>query len=136
MNAQLAPIRREIDEAVKKVIDSGRFIMGPEVAEFEAAVRDYCDVRHAIGVSNGTDAITLALEAMGIGPGDRVICHSFTYYATAGAVARTGAECVFVDIDPTTNCIDVPSIKAYFERNTHDAIRNTKAVIPVHLYGQ
>ncbi|MFH1868582.1 MAG: DegT/DnrJ/EryC1/StrS family aminotransferase, partial [Candidatus Omnitrophota bacterium] len=136
MKAQIAPLRKEINEAMARVIDKGGFILGEEVKCLEEDICKYTNAKYAIGVSNGTDAITLALEGMNIGKGDKVICPSFTYYATAGAVARLGAEVVFVDIDPKTYCIDVKSIEAYFKRNTHNAIRNTKAIIPVHLYGQ
>lgn len=129
MQAQLGPIRKEIDRAIARVIDDGRFILGEEVRLFEEEVARYCGVKYAVGVSNGTDAITLALEAYGIGNGDRVICPSFTYYATAGAIARLGAEPVFVDIDPKTYCLSADSVERYLRRAT-------KAIIPVHLYGQ
>jgi len=129
MQAQLAPIRKDIDKAIARVIDRGSFILGKEVRELEEAICSYCGVKYAIGVSNGTDAITLCLEALGIGRGDKVICPSFTYYATAGAVAHTGAEPVFVDIDTRTYCIGPASMEKYISRTL-------KAIIPVHLYGQ
>lgn len=136
MEAQLTPIRKEIDEAIARVISSGRFILGEEVRLFEEEVCRYCGVRYAIGVSTGTDAITLSLEALGIGNGDKVICPSFTYYATAGAIARLGAEPAFVDIYPETYCIDIDSIEHYFRRAASGERRVTRAIIPVHLYGQ
>jgi len=137
MKAQLAPIRDEIDSAIARVLDHGGFILGKEVQELEQAVSAYTLSRHAIGVSNGTDAIALALQALGVKQGDKVLCPTFTYFATAGAVASIGAIPVFIDIDPKTYCIDPDSIRDYLRRNTQHSIRNTiKAIIPVHLYGQ
>jgi len=136
MQAQLAPIREQIDEAVTRVMDSGRFILGEEVERLEDEICAYAGAKYAVGVSNGTDAITLSLEALGIKSSDKVICPSFTYYATAGAVARLGAVPVFVDIDPVTYCIDAGSVEDYFKRSGQEAVRSTKAIIPVHLYGQ
>lgn len=136
MQAQLKPIRRQIDSAISRVLDSGNFILGKEVKDFEGLVCAYTGSKYAVGVSNGTDAIALALEAAGVKRGDRVICPAFTYYATAGAVARLGAVPVFADIDPKTYCIAPESIKQYFKRTTHNAQRTTKAIIPAHLYGQ
>ena len=136
MKAQLSPIRKEIDQAIARVIDNGDFILGEELRLFEEAGGEYCGVKYAIGVSNGTDAITLALEALGIGNGDKVICPSFTYNATAGAVAASGAKPVFVDIEPKTYCVSADSIVDYFKRATSRERGATKAIIPVHLYGQ
>ena len=137
MKAQLAPIREEIDQAIARVLDHGGFILGKEVEEFEQAVCAYTKAKYAVGVSNGTDAIALALQAIGVKQGDKVLCPAFTYYATAGAIVRMGAVPVFIDIDPKTYCIDPDSIRDYLRRNTQYSIRNTiKAIIPVHLYGQ
>ena len=102
VKAQYAPLIPELKERYAEVLESGRFIFGPEVEAFERESAAYLDVPHAIGVANGTDALVLSLEAMGIGAGDEVICPSFTFYATAEAIARAGATPVFADIDPVT----------------------------------
>src|ERR1700691_4581908 len=99
---QLEPLRTQLHAAVTRVLDGGRFILGPEVEAFESEFAAYIGVPHAIGVANGTDALTIALRAMGVGPGDEVIVPSFTFYATAEAVPHTGATPVFADIDPDT----------------------------------
>ncbi len=101
----LAPLRDELREAAARVLDSGRFILGPEVEAFEQEFAAYCGCAHAVGVANGTDAITIALRAMGVGPGDEVIVPSFTFYASAEAIPPTGATPVFCDIDPHTYCV-------------------------------
>ena len=136
MKAQLAPIRGEIDRAIARVLDHGGFILGKEVQELEQAVSVYTGSRHAIGVSNGTDAIALALQALGVKQGDKVLCPTFTYFATAGAVASIGAIPVFIDIDPMTYCIDPGFVKEYLERLPKTENQKPKAIIPVHLYGQ
>jgi len=136
MKAHLAPMRKELDEAISKVITSGNFILGKEVAGLEKDICEYSSADYAIGVSNGTDAITLALKASGIGRGDKVICPSFTYYATAGAILHLDAEPVFIDIDPKTYCIDPESLKSYLEKITDEEQKAINAIIPVHLYGQ
>src|ERR1019366_2948332 len=97
---RLAPLRDELRAAVDRVLDSGRFILGPEVEAFESEFADYVGAAHAIGVANGTDALTIALRAMDVGPGDEVVVPSFTFYASAEAIAPTGATPVFCDIDP------------------------------------
>ena len=129
MKAQIAPIRKEIDKAIADVIDRGGFILGEEVKKLEEEICKYTGSQYAIGVSNGTDAISLALEALGIGRGDRVLCPAFTYYATAGAIANIGAVPVFIDIDPKTYCIDPALLEKHLTGQP-------KAIIPVHLYGQ
>src|SRR5579862_9700809 len=125
-NAALAP---ELLAAFQRVLDSGHFILGPEVEAIERSMAAITGARHAIAVSSGTDAILLALMALGIGPGDEVICPSFTFFATGGCVARTGATPVFADVYPVTFNLDV-----------EDAARRitprTKAIMPVHLFGQ
>jgi len=133
LKKQISAIRPEIDLAVKKVIDNANFILGKEIDEFEAAAAQYCRVKYAIGASNGTDAIRLALIASGINKDEGVICPAFTYYATAGAIATTGAVPVFADIDPDTYNISPESIKKAAAGKGKVKI---KAVVPVHLYGQ
>ncbi|PZR66958.1 MAG: DegT/DnrJ/EryC1/StrS family aminotransferase [Solirubrobacterales bacterium] len=124
----LQPLRPAIDAAIARVLNSQRFILGPEVAAFEAEFADYCGARHAIGVANGTDAITIALRAMGVGPGDDVVVPSFTFYASAEAIPATGARPVFCDIDPETFCVTPDTVRAALTANT-------KAVIAVDLFG-
>src|SRR3954453_1831761 len=104
-NPPLAPLRGEIDAAIAGVLDSAAFILGPEVAAFEQEFAAYCGAEHAIGVANGTDALTVALRALGVGPGDEVVVPSFTFYASAEAIPPTGATPVFCDVDPETFCI-------------------------------
>jgi dTDP-4-amino-4,6-dideoxygalactose transaminase len=110
------------------VLDSGRFILGPEVAAFEAELAAYLGAAHAIGVANGTDALTLALQALGVGPGDEVVVPSFSFFASAEAVPPTGAAAVFCDIDPATYCVTPETVRAALTART-------KAVIAVHLFG-
>jgi dTDP-4-amino-4,6-dideoxygalactose transaminase len=133
LKEQITPIRRQLDEAIREVIDNANFILGQPVAKFEEDVIKYSGAKYAIGVSNGTDAISLSLLALGIKPGDGVICPTFTYYATAGAVAGIGAHPVFADIDIDTYNISVKSIEKILSRRNKFTI---KAIIPVHLYGQ
>ena len=134
LTRQYRAIKAEIDTAIQRVLESGRFILGPEVEAFEREIAEYLGVKHAIGVASGTDALLLSLKALGIGPGDGVIVPSFTFFATAGVVANVGATPVFTDIDPKTYNIDPESVKDLF---THHASPITiRAIIPVHLYGQ
>lgn len=133
LKKQIAPIRSEIDAAIKKVIDNTNFILGKDVADLENEVTKYCNVRYAVGVSNGTDAIRLALLASGIRPGEGVICPAFTYYATAGAIASIGCVPVFADIEPDTYNISSVNIEDVLKKKKK---LNIKAIIPVHLYGQ
>jgi dTDP-4-amino-4,6-dideoxygalactose transaminase len=132
LKKQIAPIRQELDAGIKEVIDNTSFILGAGVDRFERHVVEYSGAKYALGVSNGTDAISLALLALGIGSGDGVICPAFTYYATAGAVANIGARPVFADIDEDTYNISVKSIEKILTKKSKLKI---KAVIPVHLYG-
>ena len=118
----------EIDAAIADVVAARRFILGPEVAAFEQEFAAYCGTRHAVGVANGTDALTIALRAMGVGPGDEVIVPSFTFYATAEAIPPTGARPVFCDVDPDTFCITAETVAAALTPAT-------KAVVAVHLFG-
>ena len=133
LKRQISPIRAELDQAIKKVIDNTSFIFGEEVRHFENEVSRYCNVKYAVGVSNGTDAIRLSLLALGIKSQDGVLCPAFTFYATAGAVVSTGAVPVFVDIDPLTYNISPVKIEESIRRKKKCRI---KAIIPVHLYGQ
>ncbi|HZL37709.1 MAG TPA: DegT/DnrJ/EryC1/StrS family aminotransferase [Tepidisphaeraceae bacterium] len=129
LTAQYLPIRNEIRRAIDEVCDSQALILGPHVERFEAKLANYCQTKHAIGVSSGTDALLCSLMAIGIGPGDEVICPSFTFFATAGCVARLGAKPVFVDIDPRSFNIDPALIEAKITPRT-------RAIVPVHLFGQ
>lgn len=129
LKAQHRTIRHEIESAVADVFESQYFILGPKVQACEEVMADYCACKHAVGVSSGTDALLIALLAEGIGPGDEVITSPYTFFATGGSIARTGATPVFVDIDPVTYNIHPSRIE---EKITG----NTKAIIPVHLYGQ
>jgi dTDP-4-amino-4,6-dideoxygalactose transaminase len=129
LKPQNSALEPELHEAFLRVLRSGHFILGPEVDRFEKSLADFCGAKHALGVSSGTDAILVALMALGIGPGDEVLCPSFTFFATAGCVARVGAKPVFVDVCPVCFNIDL-----------RDAARRitprTKAIMPVHLFGQ
>ena len=132
LKAQYATIRDEVEPVVREVIESQYFIGGPKIDEIEKVVAGYCSAKHAIGCANGSDAIVLALQALGVGAGDAVVCPTFTFFATAGSVHRLGAKPVFVDIDPATYNICPESVRQAF--NCHgDRI---KAIVPVHLFGQ
>src|SRR5829696_1966116 len=126
--APLAPLREEIDAAIARVIDSATFVLGPEVSTFEVEFAGYCGARHAIGVANGTDALTIALRALGVGPGDEVVVPAFTFYASAEAIPPTGARPVFCDVDPETMCVTPETVAAALTPRT-------KAVMAVHLFG-
>jgi dTDP-3-amino-3,4,6-trideoxy-alpha-D-glucose transaminase len=124
----LAPLRVPLRAAIDRVLDSERYILGPEVAAFEQELAAYCGATHAVGVANGTDALTIALRAMGVGPGDEVVVPSFTFYASAEAIPPTGAVPVFCDIDPATYCVTAETVRAALTPRT-------KAVVVVHLFG-
>jgi len=126
---QYKNIQSEIDANIQRVLESGEYVQGPMLKQFEQELAAFHGMAHAIGTGNGTDAIWLALMAMGIGPGDEVITHPNTFFATAEAIWIAGATAVFVDCDPKTKCIDAARIEAAITPKT-------KALIPVHLYGQ
>jgi len=129
VKAQYAPFIPELKAAFARTLESGRFILGPELAAFEQEAAASLGVAHTIGVANGTDAIVLVLDALGIGPGDEVICPAFTFFASAEAIARTGATPVFADIDPLTLNLDPAEV----ERRLSE---RTKAILAVHLFGR
>jgi len=129
LRAQYANIRTEIREAIDRVCESQRFILGPEVTALEEEVAQICGVQSAIGVSSGTDALLEALMAIGAGPGDEVITTPYSFFATAGVIARVGARPVFVDIDPKTFNLDATAVTAKMTSRT-------KAILPVHLFGR
>src|SRR5947209_13518612 len=107
----LAPLRAKIQERVAATIEAGRYVLGPEVEAFERELASYLGVRHIVGVANGTDAITIALRALGVNEGDEVVLPSFTFYATAEAVASFGARPVFCDVDTGTRNVTVETVK-------------------------
>ena len=133
--AQLETTRPEVERAVLDVVASGRYIGGPVLEAFERAMADYIGVEHAVGVSSGTDALLVSLMALDVGPGDLVVTTPYSFFATAGAVARLGAIPVFVDIDPRTFNIDPARLSNWFESETEKRSR-VKAIVPVHLFGQ
>lgn len=129
LKEQNAALRPEIEAALGRVLDSNGFILGDEVKALEAELAEYCGTKYAIGCASGSDALLLALMALGIGPGDEVITTSYSFFATVSSITRLGATPVFVDIDPKTYNIDVDKIEAAMTERT-------KAIEPVHLYGQ
>jgi dTDP-4-amino-4,6-dideoxygalactose transaminase len=128
LQAQYSSLREPVLAAIARVCESQRFIGGPEVDAFEREIAEMLEVRHAIGMSSGTDALLAALMALGIGPGDEVVTSTYSFFATAGCIARLGARPVFVDIDPATFNLDGRSVDAACSPAT-------KAIIPVHLFG-
>jgi dTDP-4-amino-4,6-dideoxygalactose transaminase len=129
VKAQYAPLLDELKQRIAGVLESGRFILGPEVKAFEEEAARFLDAGDAVGVANGTDALVLVLDALGVGPGDEVVCPSFTFYATAESVARRGATPVFADIDPVTLNLDPADVAARMTERT-------KVILPVHLFGR
>jgi dTDP-4-amino-4,6-dideoxygalactose transaminase len=124
----IAPLRPALNAKAAEVLDAGRYILGPEVAAFEQELSTYLGAAHALGVANGTDALVLALRALGVGPGDEVVVPSFTFYASAEAIALIGANPVFCDIDPEHFCVTADTVRAALTANT-------KVVMVVHLFG-
>jgi dTDP-4-amino-4,6-dideoxygalactose transaminase len=129
VKAQYAPLVPQLRDRITEVLEDGRFILGPNVKAFEEEAASYLGVAETIGVANGTDALMLVLDAMGIGPGAEVICPAFTFYATAEAIARRGATPVFADIDPETLNVDPSDVAARITTRT-------AAIMPVHLFGR
>src|SRR5262249_895436 len=129
VQASFHQLRGSIEEAMRRVLESGHVILGPEVSALEREVAAECDVAHAVGCASGSDALLLAIVGLGIGPGDEGILPPFTFFGTGGGVCRGGATPVFVDVHPQTFNIDPRLVE---ERITS----RTKAIIPVHLYGQ
>lgn len=129
VKAQYAPLIPELKDAFERTLESGKFIFGPEVDAFEREAAEFLGTQETVSCANGTDALVLVLDALGIGAGDEVICPSFTFYATAEAIARIGATPVFADIDPVSLNIDVADV----ERKITE---RTKALMPVHLFGR
>ena len=129
IQGQFRELQRELEAAVARVLASGQVILGPEVAALEREIALYCGVNHGVGCGSGTDALSLALHGLGIGPGDEVILPTFTFFATAGSVCRTGARPVFVDIDPVTYNLDPMQVESKITGRT-------RAILVVHLFGQ
>jgi len=129
LKAQYDSIKEEIDEVIQSVLNNTSFIMGEELKKFEDEFASFCNTKFAIGVANGSDALILALRACGIGKGDEVITVPHTFIATAEAISNVGGKVVFVDINPKTYTIDV-------SKTEEKITEKTKAIIPVHLYGQ
>ena len=127
-STSLEPYHERLAAALARVVPTGRYILGPEVQQFEAEFAAYLGVKHCVGVANGTDALTIALRALGVGPGDEVVMPSFTFYATAEAAIVAGARPVFCDVDPKTFCVTADSVRAVLTPRT-------KAIVPVHLFG-
>jgi dTDP-4-amino-4,6-dideoxygalactose transaminase len=145
LKPQYQSLKGDIDAAIARVCDSQHFILGPAVRELEADVARYCQCAHGIGVSSGTDALLLALMALGIGAGDEVLTASYTFFATGGTIARAGARPVYLDIDPVTFNLSPAAVRDYLVRNCErrdgalvDRLTGLKvrALMPVHLYGQ
>ncbi len=145
LKGQYAPLRAKIEKAIREVCDEQRFVLGPRVAELEAKVAAYSQTQHGLGLSSGTDALLLALMALEIGAGDEVITTPFTFFATAGVIARLGARPFFCDIDPATFNLDPASVRTAIEERCEvrgDRLVNKatggviRALLPVHLYGQ
>src|SRR3979490_1415960 len=145
LKPQYRPLAAEIQAAIEKVCASQQFILGPGVKELEASVAAYCQCRHGIGVSSGTDALLLPLVALGGGPGDGVTTSPFTFFATAGPIARAGARPLFCDIDPVTFNLSPAALQTFLERHCErregellhrGSGARVRALMPVHLYGQ
>ncbi len=136
LTRQYEQIRNEIENAVSEVIESQRFILGPKVEELEEQIAKYCQCSHAVGVSSGTDALLISLMCAQVGQGDFVITTPYTFFATAGAIARVGAIPLFVDINSETYNMDPEKLGELVSQLPEEKKRRVKAIIPVHLYGQ
>ncbi|WP_265462434.1 DegT/DnrJ/EryC1/StrS family aminotransferase [Aeromonas salmonicida] len=133
--AQYQHLKQKIDQRIQQVLEHGHYIMGPEVAELEAKLADYVGVKHVITCANGTDALTLAMMAMGVKPGDAIFCPTFTFFATAETIAYEGATPVFVDSDPDTFNISPQDLEKQIQRVLAEGKLNLKAIITVDLFG-
>lgn len=133
LSRQYAEVKAEIEESVLRVCASQRYVLGPEVTEFEAEAAAYLGVKHAVGCASGTDALWLSLQVAGVGPGDEVITTPFSFFATASSIIRAGARPVFADVDPKTLNLDPAAVE---HRLRHAFSSKIKAIMPVHLYGQ
>jgi dTDP-4-amino-4,6-dideoxygalactose transaminase len=129
VHSQYAPLKPQLEALFREVLESGEFIRGPHYRAFEEEAAAYLGVQETVGVANGTDAIVIVLDALGIGPGDEVICPAFTFYATAESIARRGATPVFADVDPVTLNVDPEDVAAKITDRT-------RAIMPVHLFGR
>ncbi len=132
LSGQLAPIRDEILAEITRVMDSSMYILGPDVVKFEENVAAYCQAQRGVGVSSGTDALLCALMGLGVGPGDKVLTSSYSFFATMGSILRLGATPVFADIDPVSFNISPTKMRDILSQGD----KSIKAIIPVHLYGQ
>ncbi len=136
LKTQQEKIREEIEQNIKKVLDHGKYIMGPEIEELELTLRNYCGVKHAIGVASGTDALLIPLMAYDIGPGDAIFTTTFTFIATAEVILLLGATPVFVDIDQETFNIDTKKLDEAIEKTAKEGRLKPKGILPVDLFGQ
>jgi dTDP-4-amino-4,6-dideoxygalactose transaminase len=136
LKEQYKTIKEEVLKTAEELFESQYFILGPRVTDLEEEIADYCSSKHAVGVSSGTDALLISLMAIDIGFKDMVITTPYTFFATAGSIARTGARPVFVDIDPKTFNISSECLESVVDSMTQTELKKLKAVIPVHLYGQ
>src|SRR5690348_3220480 len=143
LSEQYRALSAEIRKVTDDVLSSQRFILGPKLDEFERAMADYCGVPHAVGVSSGTDALLAVLMALEIGLGDAVITTAYSFFATGGCIARTGATPIFIDIDPESYNISATALRRYIDKHCHrlegrfenDNRQTVAAMVPVHLFG-
>lgn len=135
LSAQTKPLLPEIERAIAEVIASSTFILGPEVEKLESTLASYCGVKHALGLSSGTDALLVAFMALQIGTGDIVITTPYSFFASAGAIARLNAIPAMVEIDPRTYNMDPDALSSWFQKNP-SKIKQVKAILPIHLFGQ
>lgn len=131
LRAQYESVREAVDAALRRVVESQRFVLGPEVAALEAEIAEHCGARFGVGCASGSDALYLALDALGVGPGDEVVCPSYTFFATAGAIVRRGARPLFADLEPESYNAGAEEMRAAARRGTR-----VRALLPVHLFGR